>query len=72
MWYSGYMTTETIRDRNNKIIGTIETSDNGDAVARRFSGPKVGTYTNSTNQVNEFGGPCIGYGKGLLYGLLSD
>jgi hypothetical protein len=70
--YSGYMTTETIRDRNNKIIGTIETESNGNAVARKFSGPKVGSFTASTGQVNEFAGKCIGYGKGLLYGLLRD
>lgn len=70
--YSGYMTTETIRDRNNKIIGTIETDNNGDAVARVFSGPKVGTYDASTGRVNEFAGRCVGYGKGLLYTLLTD
>jgi len=67
-----HMDTETIRDRNNLIIGFIETRPNGDAVARKFSGPIVGTYTAHNRQVNEFAGRCIGYGKGLLYQLLTD
>jgi hypothetical protein len=66
------MSLETIRDRQGKPIGTVETQPNGSAVAKKVAGPVVGYYDAKTDQVREAGGPVIGRGKGMLYSLLHD
>ena len=63
------MTKETIRDWTGKILGFIETDNEGKKTVRKFSGEIVGFYYPKRNVTTDFSGRMIAQGdcsSGLL------
>jgi hypothetical protein len=61
---------ETIRDRNGKILGWIETDHLGNKLVRDFSGHIKGRYKKVGNVTLNFNGKIVAYGDAtasLLY-----
>ena len=58
------MTQEYIRDFSGKILGIIETFDNGDQLARDFSSRMIlGYYRAGPNHTTDFYGRVIAKGN---------
>ena len=62
-------TKQTIRDRQNKIIGYIVTRSDGKQQVETFSGRILGYYDPKRDRTEDFGGRTVGYGN-LLATLL--
>lgn len=61
---------ETIRDRNGKILGFIETDQLGNKLVRDFYGRILGRYTKVSNLTKDFYGRIVAQGdatSGLIY-----
>lgn len=56
------MNKEIIKDFYGKIIGSIETLNNGDKIARDFYGKIVGKYYKKTNYTTDFYGKILAKG----------
>ena len=63
------MAKETLRDFSGRILGSIDTKPNGDAIAYDFYGRIVGKYNKIYNKTYDFYGRIIGEGN-LLAGLV--
>lgn len=56
------MTKEYIRDFYGRILGSIETDNNGNKKARDFYGKILGTYNKKDNTTRDFYGKIIARG----------
>ena len=65
------MTKENITDFYGKILGTIETRDNGDKIARDFYGRILGTYSKALNRTSDFYGRILSTGDTLSSLIIS-
>lgn len=63
------MSKEYIKDKNFKIIGSIETDANGVKIVRNFYGKLLGKYDPKTNLTKDFYGKVVARGDatGLLF-----
>ena len=61
----------TLRDKNGRILGTIETQSNGEQLARDSHGHRVGNYDARQNITRDANGSRIGEGN-LLAALIYD
>ena len=60
------MQREHIKDWTGKIIGTLETKNNGDKVIKDFYGRIKGTYVKKLNMTKDFYGRPVGKGDQLI------
>ena len=60
------MTREPIKDFYGKILGWIETDDQGNKVAKDFYGKILGKYRKDTNKTYDF------YGRILFKGVMTS
>jgi len=61
---------DTIKDRNGKILGFVETDHLGNKTARDFYGRILGTYSKTSRLTKDFYGRIVAHGDattGLLY-----
>ena len=61
---------ETIRDRNGKIVGWVDTDQYGNKTARDFYGKIKGRYKKTSNTTIDYYGRIVSYGDAtvsLLY-----
>ena len=54
--------TDTNREWNGSIIGTIETNSNGDKIVRSWGGKILGYYDHSQNYTKDFSGTILYHG----------
>lgn len=64
--------TEVIRDFYGRIIGKIDTLDNGDRIAKDFYGRIVGKYIKSMNVTRDFYGRIIAKGDSVVSTLYNN
>lgn len=57
------MERQEIREPNGRIVGFLETLDNGDIQARVFNGRIVGFYRKASNTTTDFLGRIIARGN---------
>ena len=57
------MYTETIKEFSGFVIGYLEHLDNGDVVAKKFSGVVLGRYEKASNATKDFYGRILYYGN---------
>ena len=62
---------KTLRDRNGRIIGKIETRSDGQQILRDGNGRRVSEYSPRDNVTRDRTGRRIGFGD-LLVKLLED
>ena len=60
------MQREHIKDWTGKIIGTVETENNGDKVIKDFYGRIKGTYAKKLDMTKDFYGRPVGKGDQLI------
>jgi hypothetical protein len=60
------MQREHIKDWTGKIIGTLETKNNGDKVIKDFYGRIKGTYVKKLDMTKDFYGRPVGKGDQLI------
>ena len=56
------MKKETITDFYGRILGTIETENNGNRIARDFYGRYLGKYDKQLNRTEDFYGKILSSG----------
>lgn len=64
------MAREVLKDPLGQILGTIETTSNGNQKLRDYVGKTLGTYDKKTNTTRNYLGQLIGTGN-LLTTLLN-
>ena len=57
------MYVETIKEFSGYVIGYLEHLDNGDVVAKKFSGVVLGRYEKASNATKDFYGRILYYGN---------
>ena len=64
------MSTEYIKDRTGKVIGTLRKEFNGDLTMMNEGGRVLGRYNSNHKKTYDWTGRPIGTDPGLLYSLL--
>lgn len=64
------MAREVLRDPLGQILGTIETTSNGNQKLKDYVGKTLGTYDKKTNTTRNYLGQLVGTGN-LLTTLLN-
>ena len=57
------MYTETLKEFSGSIIGYLEHLDNGDVIAKKYSGVILGKYEQSSNATKDFYGRILYFGN---------
>jgi hypothetical protein len=66
------MSTETLKDRTSKPLGTIRGIGDGRLEGRLTSGSLVGTYCPKSNQTRDRSGGLVGTGNMLAYLIMKE
>ena len=59
------MSKEPIREFNGRIMGWLETDNNGNQILREFSGKILGKYDKASNTTRDFYGRIVAWGNAL-------
>ena len=57
------MYTETIKEFSGFVIGYLEHLDNGDVIAKKYSGVVLGKYEKASDATKDFSGRILYYGN---------